>query len=365
MKIDGESGKPEEGSCDVDGNPDLYGLGVRLGIYFQWLGSYLSNLLLPGEISTNLDANSIFLLALFVAVAKGSFDHSIGSIDALVLLELSYGYFFSVLSLFGFRSCFFNHDGKGKEVFISTVGTYLRIMLTAAVSVYAVWFWFDGVEDLQQAPCEEVIFFFGQLEILKSVRTFFKFASIVCLIYYGTIALVAFAILARFVFPVPGRRQKHSDLRFWEYFRSKIVHHPKMPLQQRGVKTLIYFLRALNFVYLLWAAVTVGLTLNWNHVKNTTGGTALSTTGQQLPTIIGAFTFLRVLWLLWKVWREEKVKSATEAGEDGEEVDVKLLDLGRDGESYEEGEPMSTKMTRTLGKNDTAYRPVPVIKSLD
>ena len=255
VKIDPASGKPEEGSCDIDGNPDLYGLGVRLGIflpyqvilsqaltgycmkigiYFQWLGSYLSNNFLPGEISTNLDANSIFLIALFVAVAKGSYDHSIGSIDALVLLELSYGYFFSVLSLFGFRSRFCNHDGKGKEVLISTIGTYLRIMLTAAISGYAVWFWFYAIEDLQQAPCEEVIFFFGKLEVLKSIRTFFKFASVMCLIYYGTIALVAFATLARYVFQVPGRRQKHSDLKFWEYFRSKIVHHPKMPLQKRG-----------------------------------------------------------------------------------------------------------------------------------
>ncbi len=32
IKIDPESGKPEVGNCDIDGDPDLYGLGVRLGM---------------------------------------------------------------------------------------------------------------------------------------------------------------------------------------------------------------------------------------------------------------------------------------------------------------------------------------------
>jgi hypothetical protein len=59
-------------------------------------------------------------------------------------------------------------------------------------------------------------------------------------------------------------------------------------------------LRFFNLIYLLWAAITVELTLNWNHVLDTVGIRGLSTTGQQLPALIGAFTFLKVLWLLWK-----------------------------------------------------------------
>jgi hypothetical protein len=32
LKIDPKTGRPEEGQCNVVGNPDLYGLGVRLGM---------------------------------------------------------------------------------------------------------------------------------------------------------------------------------------------------------------------------------------------------------------------------------------------------------------------------------------------
>jgi len=187
-------------------------------------------MLIPEEVSTNLDANSIFLLALFIAVAKGSFDNTITSVDALILLILSYGYFFSVLSLFGHRTRFLN-DGKG--VYISTIGTYLRLMLTGAISGFAVWFWFDGIEDLDQAPCEEVIFFFRQLEVLGPIRTFYKFGSVLCLLYYGTLALIAFVTIAMYLYKTSMSRQQHSDLRFWETFRKRWMTHESMPLDKR------------------------------------------------------------------------------------------------------------------------------------
>jgi len=59
------------------------------------------------------------------------------------------------------------------------------------------------------------------------------------------------------------------------------------------------------------------------------------------------------------------MKRIAKVGEEGEDIDAELSDLGGDGESDGEGEPVSTKITRTLGKIDTAYKPVPVMKSLD
>jgi hypothetical protein len=151
-------------------------------------------------------------------------------VDALILLILSNGYFFSVLSLFGYRTRFLN-DGKG--VYISTIGTYLRLMLTAAISGFAVWFWFDGIEDLQQAPCEEVIFFFKQLEVLGPIRTFFQIGSVISLLYYGTLALIAVVTVVKYLILISGSRRAHSDLKFWETFRQRLVNHKSMLLDKR------------------------------------------------------------------------------------------------------------------------------------
>jgi len=79
-----------------------------------------------------------------------------------------------------------------------------------------------------------------------------------------------------------------------------------MPLKQEGVKLLFRGIRVFNLIWILWSAITIEMTLNWNHVTGTTGGAALSSTGQQLPTIIGVATFLRVLLMLWRMWRTDK-----------------------------------------------------------
>jgi hypothetical protein len=50
------------------GNSDFYGLGIRLGIYLQWLASLIANPLLKSERSTMAGAYLTFSLALAVAV---------------------------------------------------------------------------------------------------------------------------------------------------------------------------------------------------------------------------------------------------------------------------------------------------------
>jgi hypothetical protein len=45
VKLDSKTGRPEEGTCDVKGNPDLYGLGVRLGTFNVLLGEHRRTLI--------------------------------------------------------------------------------------------------------------------------------------------------------------------------------------------------------------------------------------------------------------------------------------------------------------------------------
>ena len=91
------------------GNSDLYGLGIRIGIYLQWISSLLTNILLPNEVSDSLDTNSIFLFAVFIAIAKAS--QSSGEFrpaEAFIMLQLCFGYLLSVLSVSGLRLTLFN-----------------------------------------------------------------------------------------------------------------------------------------------------------------------------------------------------------------------------------------------------------------
>lgn len=71
--------------CSIQGNPDLYGLGIRLGIYFQLIATFVSSRLLPEEVVTVWDTNSIFLLAIFAAVASATSDQSVQLMFAFLI----------------------------------------------------------------------------------------------------------------------------------------------------------------------------------------------------------------------------------------------------------------------------------------
>ena len=79
-------------SCSIDGNPDLYGLGIRLGIYFQIIATILVNHFVPDEVSGIWDTNGIFTLAVFAAVANATVNHVIQYIEAFVMLQLLFAF---------------------------------------------------------------------------------------------------------------------------------------------------------------------------------------------------------------------------------------------------------------------------------
>jgi hypothetical protein len=48
---------------------------------------------------------------------------------------------------------------------------------------------------------------------------------------------------------------------------------------------------------MLFSALTVEFTLNWNHMTNVLGEHGLSGPGQQIPLLIGMLSFLRIIWI--------------------------------------------------------------------
>ena len=183
----------------------------------------MANIFLPEEVSGALDGCSVFIGAIFVAILVGTFLKNVGAVDALLLLGFSYGYFFSVYSLFGFRT---RSLSDRKPIPISTLGTYMRIFISAAVACYAVWFWFDGIDKLDQPPCETVFFFFTTFEISKpGPRIAFRVLHILVAAYYGTIAIIAAVTLVKhFVIRLLSRAPRtDANLRFWEKFREKAM----------------------------------------------------------------------------------------------------------------------------------------------
>lgn len=104
-------------SCPgFNGNSDIYGLGIRLGVYFQWLASWLTNTLSPNEAGLSHTANSIFVLAITIAIATSIASDLIKPVEVYVMLLICFGFFFTVLSFLGIRLYFLTPASIAKTI---------------------------------------------------------------------------------------------------------------------------------------------------------------------------------------------------------------------------------------------------------
>jgi hypothetical protein len=192
------SANPAPLDCTTDFSNDYYGFGVRLGVYFSWLSSYFANLLLPSEIAGSLDTNAIFLLALIASLFTGTHMHQIQQIDALIIMQLSSGFLFSCLSVWGYRTSYYQKEGPAAIKRFGGLGTHCRLILIAAISTYGAWFWWEGLEDgLLVSPipgCENIYtWFFAYFTVRGGIDKFYIVITIGCSIYYWAMIFVALA----------------------------------------------------------------------------------------------------------------------------------------------------------------------------
>lgn len=85
------------------GNSDLYGLGIRLGVYLQWISAWFANTVHPAAAGANHSANSIFLLAILIAVTVAVSANAIQPVEAYIMVMICFGFVLTVLSVFGIR----------------------------------------------------------------------------------------------------------------------------------------------------------------------------------------------------------------------------------------------------------------------
>jgi hypothetical protein len=186
-------------NCESITASDYYGLGVRLGIYFAWATASIANNWVPSEIAGALDTNCIFLLALLTSMLRSTHTNLLKQIDALILLQLGFGTIFGVLSLWGYRTCFYQLEGPSAIRHFGGFGTTSRIVLAGATSVFAAWFWLhgvlrtgDGLHPVKGDGCDKLyVFFFAKLPALGGIRIFLAVMSVIFAANFGAILVVS------------------------------------------------------------------------------------------------------------------------------------------------------------------------------
>lgn len=203
-RCDGATGRSD--NCSLVGNGDYYGLGVRFGIYFSWAASWLDNNFVVDDTCQSLDTNAIFLTAIAITVGYYSTSYKIRVIDALILLQLCFGYLLSVMSLWGYRTKVYGDDIPMNRRQFGGWGTHFRLILMCAITAYGVWFWSWGMPvflprcNLRQECGGLKLWLLGERKVADpAIRGVNLAFSAICGAFYFTMFLVAAVAALRIV----------------------------------------------------------------------------------------------------------------------------------------------------------------------
>jgi hypothetical protein len=180
----GERGQARRTRCEsrlrtvgFEGNPDFYGVGIRIGVYLQWLSSLTANAFLPDQRRSMAGAYAAFSIALFIALLLLIFKHECAfTAEIIIMLNVIWGRIYLV------TLSYTNGEEERKKKwrsFLGLKGVFLAFML-AIVHVSA-WFWLRmasaGEADFVPTPSGTSFFLFahvrrGGLEIASRFMAF-------------------------------------------------------------------------------------------------------------------------------------------------------------------------------------------------
>ncbi|KAE9362622.1 hypothetical protein N431DRAFT_144436 [Stipitochalara longipes BDJ] len=178
-------------TCSFAGNAELYGLGIRIGVYLQWVSGFLANIRNAESVRDMLATNTIFLLALFTALAIITQKESVESIEVAILLQLCFGFLFSVSTTWGLRvrARFTSSTDYGNKVYFPLLGSTIRVCLASAICSYNLWFWFRGLDKLSRPNCQPLGLLFAQVNLMRRARVFFQIWAVLMTILFGSATL--------------------------------------------------------------------------------------------------------------------------------------------------------------------------------
>ena len=134
-------------ACGFGGNPDVYGIGIRIGYYTQALAVWFSNYFFYREATVLRAANHLFLIALvivgFIYTYKARTTYVI---EAFLLLQIGLCIaFVSIMENSRFSSRYMRTSGQRLAV---------RTVIMNAGLLFNVCFWWRGLDVMLPTPCD-------------------------------------------------------------------------------------------------------------------------------------------------------------------------------------------------------------------
>jgi hypothetical protein len=242
---------------------DLYGLGVRVGLYLQALGMILYNYgdqknygkglkLASGSITISI------LVSWFVFASNQLFSPSEAFIVLLILMNLS----------FPAKTTLLNPE----TVIGETVGLIVLLATELGTCSALLWTFARLSETLPTLQTENMVFFFAEV----SITGWFRYLALVYCVW-DTVTSISFAYKVIRVIGVSWDCYKDGQTEATPEGKDKIRKIMRWDEMQK-------IIRCLHWLVWILVVLAVELTVKWNHLSPTTN---LQSPGQLIPFISG------------------------------------------------------------------------------
>lgn len=271
--------------CKFEGNSDMYGLGIRLGFYFQWYGAILARWIAPIEVRPLAFSMNLFVAATFLALIIETANDldSLQPVETYIVLLLMFGAYLALVPIYIWRlltGCDPYWDPtRFPRVNTGALTANLSFLLLFAVLIFQYWFWFDRVPDLDQYNCQQYGFLFAQARLNS------KLSVVLNALMYFWLGLVCVYLLTLKVRNMLGLPPPADQRRKRVISRSHKTRHINL---LQNLDTWIRILIAVT------VTVATELTISWNEIG---GVNTLSGAGNTIPFFIGLGALLRILYV--------------------------------------------------------------------
>ncbi|KAI4239782.1 MAG: hypothetical protein LQ352_007777 [Teloschistes flavicans] len=170
-------------ACGFHGDPDIYGIGIRIGYYTQALALWVANFFVLREAKTLRGVNNIFVFALGVAGSIYAYNaRNTYAVEAFLLLQIAICIgVSSVMDYARYSSRYLQRSEQRLLLRTITINTGL---------VFNLCFWWRGLDVMKPTPCtnsEErgtYAFYFAKVNLYGWMRIVMKIAAVVALVNY-------------------------------------------------------------------------------------------------------------------------------------------------------------------------------------
>ncbi|KAF8475106.1 hypothetical protein BDZ91DRAFT_789355 [Kalaharituber pfeilii] len=177
-------------TCGFDGNADMYGLGVRIGVYLQTFACIWAKYFrLDRALESLAFSSGLLRLALLISLSYVTIkEERLEAVDTaiMVFLALISNPPFDSLEGVSFPSKLrFRTLGR----FFTQMAPLFRWLIGLGLISYSVWFWWTGLETLEHSPCTGTTFFFAKVSLYNWFRWLGRIYTIYTLIVLALITL--------------------------------------------------------------------------------------------------------------------------------------------------------------------------------